>query len=126
MSSTLTAAVIACAVPTASTSRHDLLSGLHQPSDAKHFTRCCISVKRLNGHRLRSLPLGCPHVLLDSGAFTELAEHGHYRSSVATYANEIKRLHSQGVAAIDAAVTQDWMCEPFMLAKTGLTGCHHG
>lgn len=125
-SSTLTAAGIACAARLASTSRHDyergrvviFYPGLHQPSDAKRFERCCISVKRL---KTRRAPLMCPHVLLDFGAFTELAQHGRYRASVQAYANEIKRLHHWGVAAIDAAVTQDFMCEPFMLAKTGLT-----
>jgi hypothetical protein len=60
-------------------------------------------------------------ILLDSGAFTELAQHGRYRTTVAQYADEIRRLHWWGIAGIDAAVTQDYMCEDFMLAKTGLT-----
>lgn len=92
--------------------------GLHQPTDAKHFPRACISVRRLQG---RQKPLGCPDVLIDSGAFTELEMHGGYQAEPAVYARELRRLFDDGVAAITAAVAQDFMCEPFMLAKTGLT-----
>lgn len=53
--------------------------GLHQPGDACHFNRACISINRL---RRRRKPVDCPEILLDSGAFTELAMHGRYRRSV--------------------------------------------
>src|SRR5262245_37153243 len=91
--------------------------GLHQPSDARRFECCCVSVKRLAKRRK---PL-MSRVLLDSGAFTELAQHGRYRHSVQQYADQVRRLHWWGVANIEAAVTQDFMCEPFMLARTGLS-----
>src|SRR5690348_11963618 len=96
--------------------------GLHQPSDAAQFERACISVRRLWGRRK---PLPCPDVLVDSAAFTELALHGRYRSAVSEYAAELRRLHREGIANITAAVSQDFMCEPFMLAKTGLTLAEH-
>lgn len=96
--------------------------GLHQPSDARHFARACVSIRRLWG---RKKPLGCPNVLVDSGAFTELSLHGCYRSDVGTYADCLMRLHSEGIVSIAAAVAQDWMCEPFMLAKTGLNIWQH-
>lgn len=95
--------------------------GLHQPGDAQHFARACVSINRL---RTRRKPLGCP-ILLDSGAFTELAVHGRYRHSPADYAAAIRRLIAEAVAEIEAAVSQDYMCEPFMLAKTGLTVEEH-
>ncbi|MFK0333879.1 hypothetical protein ACIQUB_22450 [Rhizobium sp. NPDC090275] len=60
-------------------------------------------------------------MLLDSGAFTELARHGFYRHSVDDYAADIRRLHGARIVNITAAVAQDYMCEPWMLAKTGLT-----
>jgi hypothetical protein len=91
--------------------------GLHQPSDAKHFRRACISIKRL---QRRKKPLHCPQVMIDSGAFTELYIHGRYTHSVADHARQLRRLHS-GVAAIEIAVAQDYMCEPFILRRTGLT-----
>lgn len=92
--------------------------GLHQPADASNFALACISIKRLWG-RLKAV--ACPDVLVDSGAFTELFLHGFYRSSVAVYAAELYRLYTAGVVNIAAAVAQDYMCEPFILAKTGLS-----
>lgn len=96
--------------------------GLHQPADAQHFDLACISINRLRGRRKA---VDCGDVLVDSGAFTELAQHGRYRHSVEEYAAEIKRLHEAGVVKISAAVAQDYMCEPWMLEKTGLTIADH-
>lgn len=96
--------------------------GLHQPSDASHFARACISINRLWG---RKKPVACDDVLVDSAAFTELNLHGQYRNGVDRYAGELRRLHDAGVVTIAAAVAQDYMCEPFMLAKTGLTVAEH-
>lgn len=96
--------------------------GLHQPGDAGNFASACISVRRL---KRRKKPVDCPDVLVDSGAFTEINLYGGYRSSVEEYANELRRLHDVGVVNISAAVAQDYMCEPFMLAKTGLTIADH-
>lgn len=96
--------------------------GLHQPSDAHHFDLSCISINRL---RTRGKPLSCGSVLVDSGAFTEIAQHGGYRDAPKAYADDLRRLHSSGIATIAAAVAQDYMCEPFMLAKTGLTIADH-
>jgi hypothetical protein len=93
--------------------------GLHQPGDGQHFEQACISINRLVGRRK---PIGA-RLLVDSGAFSELARHGRYRSSVADYAEQLRAL--DGVAEIDAAVTQDYMCEGFMLARTGLTVADH-
>lgn len=96
--------------------------GLHQPADAKHFDRACISINRLRGRRK---PLRGVEVLVDSGAFTELNLYGRYRHEVEEYATELHRLWVQGVVRIVAAVAQDYMCEAFMLAKTGLTIADH-
>ena len=96
--------------------------GLHQPSDAPHFPRACISINRVRG---RKKPVICADVLLDSGAFTELQNHGEYRDEPSIYAAEVNRLHSTGVLNITAAVAQDYMCEPFMLARTGKTLIEH-
>ncbi len=92
--------------------------GLHQPGDALNFDRACISVRRLRG---RKKPIDCADVLVDSGAFTEINLFGGYRHSVKEYADELRRIHSSGVVSISATVAQDYMCEPFMLAKTGQT-----
>lgn len=92
--------------------------GLHQPADAQHFDLACISINRLRGRRK---VVDCGDVLVDSGAFTELAQYGRYRHSVDEYASEVRRLHDTGVVQISAAVAQDYMCEAWMLEKTGLT-----
>lgn len=96
--------------------------GLHQPGDARHFDTACISINRL---RKRRKPLGACLVLVDSGAFTELFMHGCYRHEATAYAADLFRIHTEGVVNIVAAVSQDYMCEPFMLAKTGLTVQEH-
>ncbi len=96
--------------------------GLHQPSDAHRFERACISINRL---LTRKKPLGECEVIVDSGAFKELEKFGEYRASVEVYAARLRRLHNLGVARIVIAVSQDYMCEPFMLKRTGLTVADH-
>jgi hypothetical protein len=96
--------------------------GLHQPGDAQHFERCCISIHRL---ATRKKPVECADVIVDSGAFTKLAKHGAYPEPVEVYAGQLHRLWTQGVVQIIVAAAQDYMCEPFMLAKTGLTVAEH-
>lgn len=99
--------------------------GLHQPSDAKHFQRVCISVNRVRG-RKSPVIIGAENsgsALLDSGAFTELASHGQYRHSVGEYATEVRRLCR--LITLDACVAQDYMCESWMVDKTGLSIVEH-
>lgn len=94
--------------------------GLHQPSDARHFERAFVSVNRL---RSRKSDFPARDWIMDSGAFTEVTTHGGYRSGVAEYAAQIRRWGRCGTML--AAVSQDWMCEPFVLVKTGLTVRDH-
>lgn len=96
--------------------------GLHQPGDAAGFDHVFLSINRIRGRRK---PVPCADVVIDSGAFRELDQFGAYRHSVGEYADELRRLHEAGVVRITAAVAQDYMCEPFMLAKTGLTIADH-
>jgi hypothetical protein len=94
--------------------------GLHQPSDARHFDRAFISVNRLRSRRSAFL---VGDWMLDSGAFTEVARNGGYTSGVAEYAAEIRRWSNTG--NLLAAVAQDWMCEPAVLERTGLSVALH-
>lgn len=94
--------------------------GLHQPSDAKHFKRAFISVNRL---RTRKMPLGVSRWIMDSGAFTELSLYGRYRNDVACYADHINRWADD--TTLVAAVSQDYMCEPWIVQKTGLSIADH-
>ncbi len=94
--------------------------GLHQPCDAIHFERVFISVNRL---KTRKSTFSVWDWIMDSGAFTEISTHGHYRYSVQEYANEIIRWKKTG--NLLAAVSQDYMCEPFITNKTGMSVLEH-
>lgn len=61
--------------------------------------------------------------VMDSGAFTEVARHGGYRYPVEHYYSLICRWWHVGKLLI--AVAQDWMCEPDVLNRTGLTVSEH-
>ena len=60
---------------------------------------------------------------MDSGAFTEISHHGNYRTTPEEYAAEIRRQAGNG--NLLAAVAQDWMCEPWIVARTGLSVAEH-
>lgn len=95
--------------------------GLDRPGDAKYFDRAFLSI---NSMRDRRGELSCPDWILDSAAFQEIERFGHYRLPPGEYAREINRLGAinRGLAA---AVSQDWMCESFILDKTGLSIADH-
>lgn len=94
--------------------------GLHHPSDAKHFDAAFVSVNSL---RKRKTSFAVHDWIMDSGAFSTIAQHGGYPAPVEEYAEHIKRFKSSG--NLLAAVAQDYMCEPAMLARTGLTVADH-
>lgn len=95
--------------------------GLHHPADAKHFDRAFISINTI---RRRKKPIGAGAWIMDSGAFTEVSTHGKYRTGVEEYAVEINRW-DYAASGIVAAVAQDFMCEPWIVEKTGLTVADH-
>lgn len=98
--------------------------GLHQPGDARHFALACISINRLWKRRKR-VGNRRTRVFVDSGAFTALNKDGRYVQSVVVYARRLFELHTRGIVSIAVAAAQDYMCEPFILAKTGLTVLEH-
>lgn len=79
-----------------------------------------ISVKRLWG---RKSDFDVEEWMMDSGAFTELRDHGRYRHSPEEYAAQVVRWSRCGNMV--SATSQDFMCEPFILEKTGLTVADH-
>jgi hypothetical protein len=103
--------------------------GLHQCRLVRHFRRACVSINALKRHGImRKSPVPVQtdtEILLDSGAFTELALHGEYRQSPFAHAQTlgaaIRLFHNCNLIA----VAQDYMCEPFMLKKTGGTVRDH-
>ena len=61
---------------------------------------------------------------LDSGGFTELSMHGKWTTPADDYAAAVTR-YAEQVGRLDFAAPQDWMCEPFMVARTGLSVREH-
>lgn len=96
--------------------------GLDDVHFAEHFEHAFISVNRLRNRRKagRFTP---KKWIMDSGAFTEISTHGDYRTGPLEYVSEIERWRHVG--EMELAVTQDWMCEPFIVAKTGLSVLEH-
>lgn len=93
--------------------------GLHHPADAKNVERCMISVNVLE-NRKSDFQVG--DWILDSGAFTRIAS-GKGHMPVVGYSDQIRRWSSCG--NLLAAVSQDYMCEAFILEVTGLTVREH-
>jgi hypothetical protein len=99
--------------------------GTHQPGWLARLTvPLFVSDRRLRA-RCR-LPRATSRWALDSGGFTELSTYGSWdhgptpaRSAAAVrrYRDEIGRLVWAG--------PQDWMCEPWIVAKTGLSLVEH-
>lgn len=97
--------------------------GTHEASWLGRLTvPLCVSRTRLQ-HR-RTLPRAAVPWMLDSGSFTELARHGEQTMTAAQYATFASRCRDE-IGRLDWAAPQDWMCEPFMLARTGLTVAAH-
>lgn len=63
-------------------------------------------------------------LVIDSTAFSQLSRYGEWRINPMRYARDVRVLQ-QEVGNLLWASPQDWMCEPFMLAKTGLSVEEH-
>jgi hypothetical protein len=91
-----------------------------------HLTRTDVPLF-ISARRLR-LRTRLPHALgpwaLDSGGFSELSLFGEWRTRAAQYATETRRWRDE-IGQLQWAAAQDWMCEPFILDKTGLTVADH-
>ena len=61
---------------------------------------------------------------LDSGGFTELSMHGQWTISPEEYCWYVTR-YRNGISRMQWASQQDWMCEEFMLQRTGKTVAEH-
>jgi hypothetical protein len=94
--------------------------GMHMPSKADKIDRAFISVNVI-AKRQSSFPVN--EWIMDSGAFTTIAKHGCYPEPVSVYAEQIRKWKGNG--KLVAAVSQDYMCEDHMLAKTGMNVRQH-
>lgn len=76
-----------------------------------------VSHTRLAGRK--SLPRSITSWALDSGAFSEINEHGKFITSPADYVAAVRR-YSDEIGGMKWAAIQDWMCEEKALKRTGL------
>ncbi len=97
--------------------------GTHHP-DWLNKARVPLFVSRNRLLKRRSFPRASTRWALDSGAFTELSIRGRWTVPATRYAREVRRF-LQEIGRLDFAAPQDWMCEPWILAKTGLSLAEH-
>jgi hypothetical protein len=95
------------------------LLGTHKP---RWLSRLDVPlfVSRRTLAEVRSLPRARAGWALDSGGFSELNLFGEWRTPAQQYAAEVRRWGEE-IGSLEWAASQDWMCEPFMLRKTGLS-----
>lgn len=99
--------------------------GCHEPSWLKRSDVAVplfVSLRRLV--RIRKWYRSVTPWALDSGGFTELTKYGEWTMDARTYVQHAQRC-SDEIGSLDWIAPQDWMCEPLMLARTGLDVVEH-
>jgi hypothetical protein len=81
-----------------------------------------ISDRRLRVRK--GLPRANCRWALDSGGFTELSMNGTWQTTAVEYSSRVRR-YSEEIGRLDWAAPQDWMCEPQITKRTGLTVQEH-
>jgi hypothetical protein len=95
--------------------------GIHHPGWLRTASMpLFVSDRRLRGYK--TLPRAATAWALDSGGFTELSRYGtwDHGPTPARYAARIRRYQDE-IGHLAWAAPQDWMCEPAITARTGLT-----
>ncbi len=89
----------------------------------EHRVPLFVSRRTLTGRK--TLPEARSGWALDSGGFTELSHPPHtWQTGVREYVADVRRFQDE-MGHLDWVAPQDWMCEPFILEKTGLTVYEH-
>ena len=97
--------------------------GTHIPSWLSRFTiPMFISGTKL--YERKTLPRAIAPWCLDSGAFSEIATHGKWTILESEYASFADRC-AEEIGLLQWVAPMDWMCEPDMLLKTGLSIDEH-
>src|SRR5262249_5289546 len=97
--------------------------GTHHPHWLERTTKPLFVSHRWLKNRKR-LPRASNSWVLDSGGFTELSLYGAWQTTPKQYVSAVRR-YAEEIGKLEWAAPQDWMCEPFMLAKTGLSVVRH-
>lgn len=81
-----------------------------------------VSHRRLR--RRATLPRAAAPWVCDSGGFTEVSQHGEWTIRPAEYTTALRRYRDE-IGMLAWAAPQDWMCEPWIVARTGLSVAEH-
>lgn len=81
-----------------------------------------VSHRRLAGRV--ALPRASAPWCLDSGGFSELSLYGEWRTAAGEYFAAVQR-YQREIGSLVWCAPQDWMCEPEVLRKTGLSIPEH-
>ena len=85
----------------------------------EHRVPLFVSRRTLSGRK--TLPQARSGWALDSGGFTELSMPPHrWQTTVREYVADVNRFQAE-MGHLEWAAPMDWMCEPFILEKTGKT-----
>jgi|ThiBio_1000_plan_1041568.scaffolds.fasta_scaffold00807_16 hypothetical protein len=97
--------------------------GTHQPGWlARAGVPLFVSHRRLRGYT--RLPRARASWALDSGGFSELSMFGEWQTDPSEYVYYVDR-YDREVGNLNWAAPQDWMCEPWIVAKTGRSVREH-
>lgn len=97
--------------------------GTHKPHWLR-LTDVPLFISRRQLATRKKLPRARAPWALDSGGFTELSSHGTWTVRPWQYVSEVRRFQEE-IGQLEWAAIQDWMCEPQIRAKTGLTVRDH-
>ena len=81
-------------------------------------------ISRTQLYKRKTLPRAIAPWCLDSGAFSEIATHGKWTISESEYVSFVDRC-AEEIGLLQWVAPMDWMCEPDMLLKTGLSIDEH-
>lgn len=95
--------------------------GVHRPKWCE-ASAIPLMISRNTLARMKNIPVSSCDLFLDSGGFTEVSLYGRWRCDARSFACEM-RMYSDvlGREHVKHISPQDWMCEPFVLNKTGLS-----
>lgn len=97
--------------------------GAHHPSWLASFGSP-LFVSRRSLYKRKTFPRAIAGWGLDSSAFTEISMNGDYSFTARQYADEVNRFADE-IGNLRWASSMDYMCEPFILEKTGCTVLQH-
>lgn len=95
--------------------------GTHRPQWlwTIHDIPLFVSHRQLRG-RVSRFPRATTPWALDSGGFTELSLYGEWQTTPEEYVAAVRRYDNE-LGNLEWASPQDWMCEPWITSKTGLS-----